>query len=79
MALTCGVNNREFVARTARGPGAAWSVAYLKSIQNIDPTLRCRPDFIHGMPVARDTRRFGFVNPTASRSRARSQATAFDN
>ena len=31
----------------------------------MDPTLRCRPDFVHGMPVARETLRFAFVIPTA--------------
>jgi hypothetical protein len=39
------------------------TMRYLKSFQNIDPTLRCRPDFVHGMPVARETRRFAFVIP----------------
>jgi len=35
----------------------------LNSFQNIAPTLRCRPDFEHGMPVALDTRRFALVTP----------------
>src|SRR5207253_1049010 len=38
---------------------------YLKNLQNIDPTLRCRPDLVHGMPVARETRRLAFVIPSA--------------
>ena len=38
---------------------------YLNSFQNIAPTLRWRPDFDHGIPVARDTLRFAFVIPTA--------------
>jgi hypothetical protein len=37
----------------------------LKSFQNIEPALRCRPDLVHGMPVARETLRFAFVIPTA--------------
>ena len=37
--------------------------AYLNNFQNTAPTLRCRPDLVHGMPVARDTRRFAFVTP----------------
>ncbi|MDT7713634.1 MAG: hypothetical protein QOG46_2487 [Pseudonocardiales bacterium] len=39
--------------------------SYLKIFQNIEPTLRCRPDFVHGMPVARDTLRLPFVIPIA--------------
>jgi len=35
----------------------------LNNLQNIEPTLRWRPDLVHGMPVARDTRRFAFVTP----------------
>jgi hypothetical protein len=35
----------------------------LNNFQNSAPTLRCRPDLVHGMPVARDTRRFAFVTP----------------
>ena len=38
--------------------------AYLNSFQKTAPTLRWRPDFVHGMPVARDTRRFAFVMPS---------------
>lgn len=45
--------------------GAPGSGRYLKSFQNMDPTLRCRPDFVHGMPVERETLRFAFVIPTA--------------
>jgi hypothetical protein len=37
----------------------------LKSFQNMAPTFRWRPDFDHGIPVARDTLRFAFVIPTA--------------
>jgi hypothetical protein len=37
----------------------------LKIFQNIEPTLRCRPDFVQGMPVARDTLRLALVTPTA--------------
>ena len=37
---------------------------YLNSFQNAAPTLRWRPDFVHGMPVARDTRRLAFVMPS---------------
>ena len=36
---------------------------YLKSFQNIEPTLRWRPDRVQGMPVARDTRRLAEVRP----------------
>ena len=36
---------------------------YLNSFQNSAPTLRCRPDLVHGIPVARDTRRFALVTP----------------
>ena len=39
--------------------------SYLKILQNIEPTLRCRPDFVQGMPVARDTLRLALVIPTA--------------
>ena len=39
-------------------------LAYLKSFQNIAPTLRCRPDLVQGMPVARETRRLAPVIPT---------------
>jgi hypothetical protein len=45
--------------------GAPGNRRYLKSFQNMDPTLRCRPDSVHGMPVARETLRFAFVIPTA--------------
>ena len=38
---------------------------YLNSFQNIAPTLRCRPDFVHGMPVARETLRFAAVMPSS--------------
>lgn len=48
-ARTCGCN----------------AACYLKSFQNIAPTLRCRPDFVHGIPVARETLRFAFVIPSA--------------
>ena len=37
----------------------------MNSFQNIEPTFRCRPDFVHGMPVARETLRLAFVIPTA--------------
>jgi hypothetical protein len=37
----------------------------LKIFQNMAPTLRCRPDRVHGIPVARDTLRFAFVIPVA--------------
>jgi len=37
----------------------------LKIFQNIAPTLRCRPDFVQGMPVARETRRFAVVMPSS--------------
>ena len=33
--------------------------------RDIAPTLRCRPDFVHGMPVARETRRFATVMPSS--------------
>lgn len=36
---------------------------YLNSFQNIAPSLRCRPDFVHGIPVARETLRLAFVTP----------------
>jgi hypothetical protein len=36
---------------------------YLKIFQNSAPTFRCRPDLVHGMPVARETRRFAWVTP----------------
>jgi hypothetical protein len=36
----------------------------LKIFQNIAPTLRCRPDFVQGMPVARETFRFAAVMPS---------------
>ena len=36
---------------------------YLKSFQNIEPALRCRPDLGQGTPVARDTRRLAEVKP----------------
>lgn len=35
----------------------------MKIFQNIDPSLRCRPDFVHGTPVARETLRLAFVTP----------------
>lgn len=38
---------------------------YLKSFQTIEPTFRCLPDFVHGMPVARETLRLAFVTPMA--------------
>jgi hypothetical protein len=36
----------------------------LNNFQKTAPTLRWRPDFVHGMPVARDTRRLAFVMPS---------------
>ncbi len=36
---------------------------YLNNFQKMAPTLRCRPDLVHGIPVARDTRRFAAVIP----------------
>lgn len=41
------------------------SLRYLKIFQKAEPTFRCRPDFVHGIPVARDTLRFAFVIPRA--------------
>jgi hypothetical protein len=37
----------------------------LNSFQIKPPTLRCRPDFDQGIPVARETLRLAFVIPTA--------------
>lgn len=45
------------------GCGSGLSGRYLNIFQNKAPTLRCRPDLVHGMPVARDTRRFALVMP----------------
>ena len=39
------------------------STSYLNNFQIAAPTLRCRPDLVQGMPVARDTRRLAFVTP----------------
>lgn len=52
-------------ADAAEAREASGSRNYLKSFQNIEPTFRCRPDFVHGMPIARETLRFAFVIPTA--------------
>jgi hypothetical protein len=38
-------------------------VRYLNNFQNIEPTLRWRPDFVDGMPVAGETRRLALVTP----------------
>ena len=37
----------------------------LKDFQNMAPTFRCRPDLVHGIPVARETLRFAFVIPSS--------------
>lgn len=41
----------------------AGSRVYLKIFQNMPPSLRCRPDLVHGIPVARDNLRLAFVTP----------------
>lgn len=35
----------------------------MKILQKIEPTLRCRPDLVHGIPVARETRRLAAEMP----------------
>ncbi len=39
--------------------------SYLNSFQNAAPAFLCRPDFVQGIPVARDTLRLAFVTPVA--------------
>ena len=51
--------------RTNARARAAAITCYLKIFQKIAPTLRCRPDFVHGTPVARDTLRFAAVMPSS--------------
>lgn len=38
---------------------------YLNSFQKTQPTLRCLPDLVHGIPVARETLRLAVVIPIA--------------
>lgn len=69
--MPCGANARGGEAPTTmsarstygNGCGSGLSGRYLNIFQNKAPTLRCRPDLVHGMPVARDTRRFALVMP----------------
>jgi hypothetical protein len=58
----CGTSTPS-AARSRQAEAA--SQRYLNAFQNIEPTLRCRPDFVQGTPVARETLRLAFVIPTA--------------
>ena len=59
-----GAQTRVRPGQLAHQAGKRLSRRYLNNFQNTAPTLRWRPDLVHGIPVARATRRFAFVMPS---------------